>query len=156
MHPEFSPTEVFFAATTAGRSWRGAVIEAEERAKQVGADTFVYQLDWSRASHALDISLVFDNTKVRPASDNVEKDKQMAEIMCETLLAFAKTGNPNNAKIPEAKVNVVNGTVKVEGASLLAIYNVVGQEVKNRDLPSGVYIVRIFKADVIALVKIAI
>ena len=37
MYPDFSPTEVFFAATTAGRSWRGAVIEAEERAKQAGA-----------------------------------------------------------------------------------------------------------------------
>lgn len=103
MYPDYSPTEVFFAATTAGRSWRGAVIEVEERAKQVGAATYAYQLDWSRASHALDISLVFDNTKVRPASDNVEKDKQMAEIMSETLLAFAKTGNPNNAKIPEWK-----------------------------------------------------
>ena len=62
----------------------------------------------------------------------------------------------NNTKIPGAKVSAVNGMVKVEGANLLAIYNVVGQEVKNRDLSSGVYIIKIFKADVIALVKIAI
>ena len=62
----------------------------------------------------------------------------------------------NNTKIPGAKVVVVNGMVKVEGANLLAIFNVVGQEVKNRDLSSGVYIIKIFKADVIALVKIAI
>ncbi|MGZ3298779.1 MAG: carboxylesterase/lipase family protein, partial [Asticcacaulis sp.] len=29
LYPRYSPSEVFFAATTAGRSWRGAVIEAE-------------------------------------------------------------------------------------------------------------------------------
>src|SRR6266850_4070973 len=32
-YPQYSPSDVFFAATTAGRSWRGAVIEAEERAR---------------------------------------------------------------------------------------------------------------------------
>jgi para-nitrobenzyl esterase len=99
MYPDFSPTEVFFASTTAGRSWRGAVIEAEERAKQAGGATYVYQLDWGMASHALDIPLVFDNTRVN-ASLSGNKEKEMAKIMSETLLAFAKTGNPNNALIP--------------------------------------------------------
>lgn len=73
-----------------------------------------------------------------------------------TLEHVQKNFKNNNTKIPGAKVSVVNGTVKVEGASLLAIYNVVGQEVKNRDLSSGVYIVKIFKDDIIVLVKIAI
>jgi para-nitrobenzyl esterase len=102
MYPDFSPTEVFFASTTAGRSWRGAVIEAEERAKQAGGATYVYQLDWGMASHALDIPLVFDNTRVN-ASLSGNKEKEMAKIMSETLLAFAKSGNPNNALIPRWK-----------------------------------------------------
>jgi para-nitrobenzyl esterase len=104
MYPDFSPTEVFFAATTAGRSWRGAVIEAEERAKQAGTATYVYQLDWGMASHALDIPLVFDNTGTRSLpSGNSEKEKEMAKIMSETFLAFARSGNPNNAIIPQWK-----------------------------------------------------
>ena len=40
-HPEYSPADVFFAATTDSRSWRGQVIEADRRAAQpagVGAD----------------------------------------------------------------------------------------------------------------------
>ena len=56
------------------------------------------------ASHALDIPLVFDNTEeptLRPG--NNEKEKEMAKIMSETLLAFAKSGNPNNAVIPRWK-----------------------------------------------------
>lgn len=45
LYPTMSPSDVFFAATTAGRSWRGAIIEAEERAKS-GAKTYVYQENW--------------------------------------------------------------------------------------------------------------
>ena len=37
MYPHYSPADVFFAATTASRSWRGQVIEAERRAVQPGA-----------------------------------------------------------------------------------------------------------------------
>ena len=68
MYPHYTPTEVFFAATTAGRSWRGAIIEAELRAEQ-GAPVYAYQLDYRSpldggrygAMHTMDIPLVFDN-----------------------------------------------------------------------------------------------
>ena len=68
MYPRYTPTEVFFAATTAGRSWRGAIIEAELRARRVRRST-AYQLDYRSpldggrygAMHAMDIPLVFDN-----------------------------------------------------------------------------------------------
>ena len=104
MYPDYSPTEVFFAATTAGRSWRGAVMEAQERAKLKNAGNYVYQVNWGMAHHTIDIPLVFDNTHVRGfASSDTGDDIQMADMMSETFLAFAKTGNPNNAKIPEWK-----------------------------------------------------
>ena len=45
LYPHYSPSDVFFAATTAARSWRGAIIELEARAAQP-ADTWAYQLDW--------------------------------------------------------------------------------------------------------------
>ena len=47
-HPKYSPADVFFAATTDSRSWRGQVIEADRRAAQpVGsAPTYVFQFDW--------------------------------------------------------------------------------------------------------------
>jgi para-nitrobenzyl esterase len=37
IYPEYSATDVFFAATTASPSWRGQVIEAERRAVQAVA-----------------------------------------------------------------------------------------------------------------------
>ena len=65
-YPQYSPSDVFFAATTAGRSWRAAVVEAELRAAQ-GSPAFAYQLDWGSpqdggkwgAFHTLDIPLMF-------------------------------------------------------------------------------------------------
>ena len=47
-YPQYSPADVFFAATTASRSWRGQVIEAERRAERPASasHTWVYQLDW--------------------------------------------------------------------------------------------------------------
>ena len=45
LFPDHSPEQIFFAATTAGRSWRGQVEEADARAR-AGAPTWVYQLDF--------------------------------------------------------------------------------------------------------------
>jgi para-nitrobenzyl esterase len=63
--PLSSPQDLFFAAVTAARSWRGQIEEAEARAR-AGAPTWVYQLDFpaplapdKRACHTLDIGLVF-------------------------------------------------------------------------------------------------
>src|SRR5690606_6577223 len=66
MKPDWTPDQVLIGATTAGRSWRAAVIEAEERARQ-GSPAYVYQLDYpgtlangrSGAFHTTDIALVF-------------------------------------------------------------------------------------------------
>lgn len=109
LYPRYTPSEVFFAATTAGRSWRGAVEELEARARQ-GAPTWAYQLDWYdrdgpaarlRACHTLDIPLVFDNI-AQPGSrtGTGEAARHMAARMCEALLAFARHGDPNHAGLP--------------------------------------------------------
>ncbi|WP_313244819.1 carboxylesterase/lipase family protein [Stenotrophomonas rhizophila] len=108
LYPHYTPSEVFFAATTAGRSWRGAVEELEARARQ-GAPTWAYQLDWGSpldggkfgAFHTLDIPLVFDTTD-RPGSRTGDSDEatRVAATMSEALIAFARHGDPNHAALP--------------------------------------------------------
>ena len=39
LYPQYSASDVFFAATTAGRSWRAAIVEAELRARRVRLPT---------------------------------------------------------------------------------------------------------------------
>lgn len=108
LYPTLSPSDQLFKITTASRSWRGAIIEAEERAK-AGAPAYVYQLDWATpkddgkfgAPHASDIQLVFDNID-KPGATAIGPEAQtMANIMSETFIAFAKSGNPNNKFIPK-------------------------------------------------------
>ena len=111
VYPQYSATEVFFAATTAGRSWRGAIIEAEARARQ-GSPVFAYQLNYRStlengrygAQHGMDIPLVFDNSAdPRALSGNTSAAQKAAEQMSSAFIELARTGNPNNAKIPEWK-----------------------------------------------------
>ncbi|GFE78738.1 carboxylic ester hydrolase [Steroidobacter agaridevorans] len=111
LYPKYSATEVFFAATTAGRSWRGAVIEAELRAAQ-GSPTYAYQLNYRSplengrygAMHTMDIPLVFDNIAQPGSLTGTDADAQKtADQMSEAFIAFARTGNPAHAGIPEWK-----------------------------------------------------
>lgn len=109
LYPERTPGQILLAATTAGRSWPGHLIQAEERAR-IGAPTWMYQLDFPcpeaggilGAFHTLDIPLVFDNvaaegsrTGVTPAS------RRLAGQMADAFIALARTGNPNNRAIPD-------------------------------------------------------
>ncbi|PSD23063.1 carboxylesterase, partial [Stenotrophomonas maltophilia] len=112
LYPHYTPSEVFFAATTAGRSWRGAVEELEARARQPSgaAPTWAYQLDWGspveqgrlRAFHTLDIPLVFDNAGLPGARTGGGADAHtLAAAMSDALIAFARNGDPNHRGMPQ-------------------------------------------------------
>jgi para-nitrobenzyl esterase len=112
MYPRYSPADVFFAATTASRSWRGQVIEAERRAADgtSARHTWVFQLDWKAstvdggkwgAHHGLDVPLVFDNVPLAPHLVGVSPDAQsVADQVSASLIAFARTGRPDHPGIP--------------------------------------------------------
>ena len=117
-HPDYSATDVFFAVTTDSRSWRGQVIEADKRAADPAAQphTWVYQLNWKTSvpapnggsygsPHTLDIPLGLDNVELSPgmvgsSAEDKARAQQMADVVSETYIAFAKTGVPDNAHIP--------------------------------------------------------
>ncbi len=109
LYPDMSPSDVFFAATTAGRSWRGAIIEDEERAK-AGAPAFAYQVNFRAptdparfgAPHTIDIPLVFHNTQVPYVYMSDTPDaRKMADIMSDAFIAFARTGSPQTLALPQ-------------------------------------------------------
>jgi para-nitrobenzyl esterase len=112
LYPSASASDVFFAATTASRSWRPAVIESELRAAQ-GSPAFVYQLDWKSpqdggrwgAPHGLDIPLVFGNLDATvdlrgTQVGSGERSRRMSARMGDAFIAFARTGNPNARGLP--------------------------------------------------------
>ncbi len=110
-HPDYSPADVFFAATTDSRSWRGQVIEADRRAAQpaTAAPTYVFQFDWATpidggkwgAHHGLDVPFIFDNVAITPhLVGSGAEQQQLASRMSDAWVAFARTGRPHTASIP--------------------------------------------------------
>ncbi|WP_164857088.1 carboxylesterase/lipase family protein [Sphingomonas crocodyli] len=108
LYPDRSPTQILLAATTAGRSWPGHLIQAEERAK-LGSPTWMYQLDFPSpeaggvlgAFHTLDIPLVFDNVDAKGSMTGMSAEaRALAGRIADSFIALARTGDPNNRSIP--------------------------------------------------------
>jgi para-nitrobenzyl esterase len=107
LYPAYTASDVLFAATTAARSWRAAIIEAEERAR-AGTPAFVYQVDWVSpreggkfgAPHMTDIPLAFDNVGAQGSNAIGPTAQPMADKVAEAFLAFARTGDPNCKALP--------------------------------------------------------
>jgi para-nitrobenzyl esterase len=110
LHPAYTASDLFFAATTDSRFLRGHVAEAERQAALGGAPVYFYVLEWEtpvdggkwRSPHALEIGFVFDNVAKSESMSGIGPDQQrIADLMSEAWLAFARTGNPNNKLLPQ-------------------------------------------------------
>lgn len=106
-YPARSPADVFFAATTAGRSWRGQVEEADARARQ-GAPTWVYRFDlpWTEeegkwgAPHTVDIGYVFGNLdKAGAMPGEAAAAERVSREISGAFAALARSGAPENAAL---------------------------------------------------------
>ena len=108
LYPSYSPSDVFFAVTTAARSWKGMVQESERRGKQNGP-TWVYYVNWPSPSdggkwkspHTIDIPLTFDNPEQSSYTKGSADAAKLAAAVSEGLIAFARTGNPNTPALPK-------------------------------------------------------
>jgi para-nitrobenzyl esterase len=103
--PSASPADIFFAATSDGRSWRPMLEEAEALAR-AGHPAFVYQFDFASpvepargAFHALDIPFVFGTLAGSSAGTGAEA-RAVSAAMQERFVAFARTGTPNAPGLP--------------------------------------------------------
>jgi para-nitrobenzyl esterase len=103
--PDWSAERVFYAASTAGRSWPGQVIEADARAAAGAERTWVYQLDRPSpldplrgAAHADDLPYVF-GTLDAPGSRSGTGARAHA-ISAAMLRAFASLAHRGAPDLP--------------------------------------------------------
>lgn len=114
-YPSYTPTDVYFQITTDMRVWRAEQVAAEKRASNPisAKHTWLYQMDWAspaahgryKAPHTMDIPFAFDNVALAPGMvgdtpDEQKRAQAMADAVSESYIAFARTGNPNNAHVP--------------------------------------------------------
>jgi para-nitrobenzyl esterase len=104
--PEWSSERLFYAATTAGRSWPGQVIEADARAA-AGADrTWVYQLDRPSpldplrgAAHTDDIPYVFGTLDAPGSfSGTDQRAREISAAMQRAFTGLVRSGVPGLAE----------------------------------------------------------
>lgn len=109
-NPEASPSELYFLITSARGYILDQTLMSEQRAKAGAAATFAYQLTWRSpaedgrrySQHTLDLPFMFDNVARALHLTGPEGDdtRALAHAMADTWIAFARTGDPNNAAIP--------------------------------------------------------
>jgi para-nitrobenzyl esterase len=106
-YPAAAPLELFHRIVTAARSWRGQIEEAEARARQGAANTWVYRLDFEQAKHTDDVGLAFGTVpEATPAQG------RMSEAIMAAFVRFARSGDPGwQAYGPERRATMVFDTV---------------------------------------------
>ncbi|WP_066793434.1 carboxylesterase/lipase family protein [Sphingomonas soli] len=100
--PSDRPEQIFYRATTAGRSWPGQVIEADARAAAGAKATWVYQFDYQSpvmpergAPHAGDIPLVFGTLGAEGSiSGTGPAAQKLSRQMMGAFASLARTGRP--------------------------------------------------------------
>jgi para-nitrobenzyl esterase len=109
-YPNNSPWDTYILI--ASNHPRGVYTEelGKRRVLQAGAPTWMYRVDWEtpeggghmHSPHAVELPFVFNNVKTSGALiSKMPAAYAMEDKISSTWVAFARTGNPNNAKIPE-------------------------------------------------------
>ncbi|WP_414901893.1 carboxylesterase/lipase family protein [Sphingomonas flavalba] len=100
--PDWTPERLFYAATTAGRSWPGQVIEADARAAAGAEATWVYQFDRQSpvdplrgAAHMDDIPYVFGTLDAPGSfSGTGAEARALRDAMMAAFAGLAHSGRP--------------------------------------------------------------
>ena len=111
IYPNYTPEQVATAAATAFRAWPGQRWEAERRAANPKSQprSWVYQMNFQgaggKAMHTIDIPFMFDNIamaegQIGSAPEQLAAANALAATMSEMLIAYARSGNPNCAGLP--------------------------------------------------------
>ena len=108
--PDMNGRDIYNVITSDHMYRRNNVEAAERKVKQGGAPAFLYEFTWKtpvlggilRSPHTLCIPFAFGNIEI--ARDFVGEGPEQTALMEKVMgawIAFAKTGNPNHATLPE-------------------------------------------------------
>jgi para-nitrobenzyl esterase len=107
--PDKSPYLLYAQIVTDAGFRRFAHAQAQSKAARQGASVYAYLWEWVcpayggkfGAVHAMDVSASMHNERDAILGSGSADARRMCETLGFTLLAFAKTGNPNNPHIPD-------------------------------------------------------
>jgi para-nitrobenzyl esterase len=106
--PDANPWDLLIGINSEGAR-RSSILLAERKAAGGPAPVYMYLFTWQsdykgyllKASHAMELSFVFDTVDTMPLTGNRPDKYELASQMSETWIAFARNGDPNHPGIPE-------------------------------------------------------
>jgi len=108
--PNATPSDIFFAITTDRMMRMDAITQAERKAAQRAAPVYMYIFAWQtlalggklKAMHAVELAFVFDNVDKAVGWIGTGAHLQyLADKVSSAWAAFAHTGNPSHAGLPD-------------------------------------------------------
>jgi para-nitrobenzyl esterase len=106
-------TDLYLIMASDATFRQGVLLEAQRKAEQTQARVFQYYFTWRspvrdgklRTFHTLEIPFVFDNVDECKSMTGAGADRYaLAEKISNAWVAFARTGNPNHAGLPDVWV----------------------------------------------------
>ena len=106
--PEATPWDLLVGIQSEGAR-RSSILLAERKVAGGKAPVYMYLFTWQsdykgyllKASHAMELSFVFDTIDSMPLTGSRPDKYKLAEQMSEAWIAFARNGDPNYAGIPK-------------------------------------------------------
>jgi para-nitrobenzyl esterase len=107
-NPGASPSDLFLLLASDRLARMDAIRLAERKHAQGKAPVYMYLFTWNspalggklRSPHTVEIPFVFDNTAIPTVMTKAPTAKALAEKTSEAWIAFARSGNPNHAGLP--------------------------------------------------------
>jgi para-nitrobenzyl esterase len=109
-HPEVTPWDLWILIATDHPRGTYSRELAKRKATQAAAPAYLYRFDWEtpeggghmRSPHTIEIPFVFNNIKIAgPLISKMPEAYALAERVSAAWVAFARTGNPETAKLPK-------------------------------------------------------
>ena len=110
--PSATPTDLYFAITTAQMYWYTSIRAAERKARQGRAPAYMYQFAYEgtqtagnppiqlKAAHATEIPFVFGHPRGDATGVVAEHERTLSKRMSRAWIAYARTGDPNHSGLP--------------------------------------------------------
>ena len=107
--PHATPSDIYFLVTTDRGMRLRAITQAERKAAQLAAPAYMYLFTWQtpvmggklKSPHGIEMAFVFDNIDKVAVRIGTGADLQpLADKVSAAWVAFARTGNPNHAGLP--------------------------------------------------------
>jgi para-nitrobenzyl esterase len=109
LNPNASPSDIYFLIASDVRYGAPTMKVAERRAALGKGPVYLYYFTWEtpvqggrlKSPHTMEIPFAFDNVKITARLTGGGADAMaLADKVSDTWIAFARTGNPNNPKMP--------------------------------------------------------